>query len=191
MSRNREPRPDRTKLFDEPVDFARPVWCQSEAAGGEDDKGLDHPLARRTNYGFRRLRRATGSVDGAADGLVSDRARSIRSGARAAGRRANAPEYVRRCDPTSTFAERNTPGQPRAAGRRAIASSVGVINRPKDGRSNQTHIGPMARTAQVAARPKKGACFARLPVDTGVLGAMPLSMLLGGGDHMARRRLLT
>ena len=152
----------------------------------------------------RRLRRTTGWVVGAAGGLVSDRARGIRHGARAAGRRANPWEYPRRgtsaCAASGrcgaapdAIAEPRAPGQPRAAGRhdgRAGGPSGGAVgvNRPKDGRPNRTQTSQMAGPAPVAARRKEGARFPPLPVDT---GALPVSMRrLGGGNDMARRRLL-
>jgi hypothetical protein len=161
-------------------------------------------LARRTNSGSRRLCRTTGAMDGAADGLVSDRARGIRHGARAVWRPANSCEYARcraqtsarRGAPTGAIAERSAAGQPHAADRRvgrAVASSIGAVgvNCPKDGRTKRTHTSQMAGIAQVAARRKKGIPFARLPVGTGVSGALPLSMRRrGGGNDMARRRLL-
>jgi hypothetical protein len=164
-------------------------------------------FARRTNSGSRRLCRTTGAVDGAADGLVSDRARGICHGARAVWRRANSCEYARcraptcatsarRGAPTGAIAERSAAGQPHAADRRAgraVGSSIGAVgvNCPKDGRTKRTHTSQMAGIAQVAARRKKGIPFARLPVGTGVSGALPLSMRRrGGGNDMARRRLL-
>ena len=64
-------------------------------------------------------------------------------------------------------------------------------NCQKDGRTKPTHTSQMASIAQVAARRKKGVPFPRLPVGTGVSGALPLSMRRrAGGNDMARRRLL-
>jgi hypothetical protein len=154
------------------------------------------PLARRTNCGFRRLCRTMGSADGAVERLVFDRVRGIGHAARTVWRRANAREYARRGAPTGASAERSAAGQPHAAGRRAgraVGSSVGAVgvNCQKDGRTKPTHTSQMAGIAQVAAHRKKGVPFARLPVGTGVSGALPLSMRRrGGGNDMARRRLL-
>lgn len=154
------------------------------------------PLARRTNSGFRWLRRKMGSADGAGERLVLDRARGICHGACAAWRRANAQEYARRGAPTGASAERSAAGQLHIAGRRAgraVGSTVGAVgvNCQKDGRTKPTHTSQMASIAQVAARRKKGVPFPRLPVGTGVSGALPLSMRRRvGGNDMARRRLL-
>jgi hypothetical protein len=171
---------------------------RSTAAQRGTATGVASPasLACRTNCVSRRLCRTTGSVDGAGGRLVLDRARGTRHGTRAAWRRANAREYARRGDPTSAVAERNAPCQPRAAGRydgHAVGSTVGAVgvNRPKDGRTNRTQTSQMAGTAQVTVRRKKGARFARSPVDIGALGTLPVSMRRrGGGNDMARRRLL-
>jgi hypothetical protein len=153
-------------------------------------------LTGRTNSVSRRLCHTTGTVDGAADGLVCDRARGIRHGALAVWRRGNSCEYARRCAPTGAIAERSAAGQPRHAGRRvarAVGSSIGAVevNCTKERRTKRTHTSQMAGIAQVAARRKKGVPSARLPVGIGVSGALPLSMRRrGGGNDMARRRLL-
>jgi hypothetical protein len=105
------PAPQHEPLPPLPVYTGPKVGC-----GGGDDEILDRPYARPTIYRFRRLLRSTGSMDGAAGKLVSGRARGIRHGARAAGKRAN----ERRCATISTVAERTAPGQPRGAGDRAI-----------------------------------------------------------------------
>ena len=124
------------------------------------------PLARRTNSGFRWLRRKMGSADGAGERLVLDRARGICHGACAAWRRANAQEYARRGAPTGASAERSAAGQLHIAGRRAgraVGSTVGAVgcNCQKDGRTKPTHTSQMASIAQVAARRKKGVPFPR------------------------------
>jgi hypothetical protein len=173
-------------------------------AGRSSATGVADPalLALRTNCVSRWLCRATGSMDGAVERLVLDRARGIGHAAYAAWRRATAREYARRRGaptspasardgvPTGTIAERSAAG--RHAGR-AVGSRVGAVgvNCPKEGRTRRTHTSQVAGIAQVAPRRKKAVFFARLPVDTGVFAALPLSMRQrGGGNDMARRRLL-